>query len=206
MYFSSFLHYYISRLTFLRIFFCCSAILAPPEIWRPTVSGAVGGAMAPGPHLASSPLVRPHVEYCNTIWGPFFQKDIKQIEAVQRRATTLIAGIGDRSYEERLIQLGLPSLAYRRRRGDMIWMYKIKNGLVRLNFETFLQPATQRIRRGHSQRVFKHHAVKVARSSSFSQRVVNDWNNLTSHVVDAPSLNENRLDEHWGDIQFTAYG
>ena len=30
---------------------------------------------------------------------------------------------------------------------------------------------------------------------------MNDWNNLTSHGMDASSLNEfkNRLDEHWED-------
>ena len=34
---------------------------------------------------------------------------------------------------------------------------------------------------------------------SFSQRTINDWNNLPADVVDAPALNafKNRLDEHW---------
>ena len=35
-------------------------------------------------------MVRPHLEYGNAIWGPFYQMDISLIESVQRRATKLI--------------------------------------------------------------------------------------------------------------------
>ena len=34
-------------------------------------------------------LVRPHLEYGNVIWGPFFRGDIIAIKKVQRRATKL---------------------------------------------------------------------------------------------------------------------
>ena len=78
-------------------------------------------------------MVRPHLEYGNAIWGPFYQGDIKKIEAVQRRATKLIPELRDIPYGERLTRLKLPSLLYRRKRGDMIVMYKIMNGQVRLD-------------------------------------------------------------------------
>ena len=42
------------------------------------------------------------------------------IENIQRRATKLIPGLSDLSYEDRLHRLKLPSLSYRRSRGDMI--------------------------------------------------------------------------------------
>ena len=47
-------------------------------------------------------MVRPHLEYGNAIWGPFYQGDIKMVEAVQHRATTLIPHLRDKPYEERL--------------------------------------------------------------------------------------------------------
>ena len=143
-------------------------------------------------------MVRPHLEYGNAIWGPFYQGDIKTIESIQRRATKLIASLKDKSYEEHIETLKIPSLAYRRRRGDMIWMYKIINGLVRIDSTKLFIPVNLAHTRGHSQRVYKSHAVKVARKNSFSQRTINYWNSLPNYVVEAPSLNsfKNRLDKY----------
>ena len=65
-------------------------------------------------------MVRPHLEYRNLIWGPFNTGDKKSVESVQRRATKMIPELCKMSYEERLQALDLPSLEYRRNRGDMI--------------------------------------------------------------------------------------
>jgi len=43
-----------------------------------------------------------HVEYCSQIWSPHYDKDIKLIEGVQRRATKLVTGMQDLQYDERL--------------------------------------------------------------------------------------------------------
>jgi len=69
-------------------------------------------------------LVRPHLEYGNIIWGPHFILDQKAVERVQRRASKMIPSLRDRPYEERLLSLKLPTLYYRRRRGDMIQVYR----------------------------------------------------------------------------------
>ena len=51
------------------------------------------------------------------------------IENVQRRATKLIPILSGLSYEERLKKLKLPTLKYRRLRGDMIEVFKILMGI-----------------------------------------------------------------------------
>ena len=148
-------------------------------------------------------MVRPVLEYGNAIWGPFFQCDIKTVESVQRRATKLIPHLSDLSYEERLHNLKLPSLAYRRKRGDMILMYKIINEKIRIQFDDFFTLANNRTR-GHPMKVTKLRAMKLSRINSFSQRVVNDWNSLPEDVVMSPSLNtfKNRLDKHWKQLHY----
>ncbi len=65
-------------------------------------------------------LVRPKLEYGNVVWSPRLQSHIDELERVQRRATKLVSTLKDKSYVEHLQALKLPSLAYRRMRGDAI--------------------------------------------------------------------------------------
>ena len=65
-------------------------------------------------------FVRPHLEYAQAVWAPFLRKHIIMIENVQIRATKLVDGLGKLKYKDRLTRLNLPTLAFRRIRGDMI--------------------------------------------------------------------------------------
>ena len=73
-------------------------------------------------------LVRPHLEYGNGAWSPVFRKDAILLESIQRRATKMIPSLKDITYPEMLAKLHLPSLFYRRARGDMIQVYKHMSG------------------------------------------------------------------------------
>ena len=61
-------------------------------------------------------------------WGPSYKVDQKKVEQIQRRATRLVTSLRHLPYEDRLEKLELPSLTYRRKRGDMIMVYKTITG------------------------------------------------------------------------------
>ena len=64
------------------------------------------------------------IEYGQIIWTPHLKRYITILENVQRRATKLVDGFHRMSYSETLKKLNLPSLVYRRARGDMIEILK----------------------------------------------------------------------------------
>ena len=74
-------------------------------------------------------LVRPHLEYANSVWSPYKKSDIEQIEKIQKRATKLVITLRKLPYKNRLISLQLHTLKYRRLRGDMIEVFKIVNDI-----------------------------------------------------------------------------
>ena len=149
-------------------------------------------------------MIRTHLEYGNTIWGPHYQTDIVKVERVQRRVTKLISVMKDIPYQERLKALNLPSLQYRRKRGNMIVMYKIINGIVRIDSNKLLSLRTNTRTRGHNRKIFKEHATKLCRINNFTQKSTNDWNSLPLKIISAPTLNnfKNQLDIHWSNYKF----
>ena len=99
-------------------------------------------------------MVRPHLEYGNVIWSPRYLTDSKEIEIIQRRATKLVPSLKVLPYEEeRLLKLKLPSLLHRRRRGDMIQVYKIKSAMDRIEHSLFFHQPEHTGTRGHSQKI-----------------------------------------------------
>jgi len=63
-------------------------------------------------------------------------------------------------------------------------------------------PRTGYQTRGHSLKIAKQRTRLDLRKHFFSQRVVNEWNNLPQHVIEASRVNmfKNRLDKYWRDM------
>ena len=118
-------------------------------------------------------VVRPHLEYCSSVWSPHYKKDKELLEKIQHRFTRLFKELRQLTYAERLDALGLWSLEERRNRADL----------------EFFEFNTDRRTRGHQFKLNKRQLAKDIRLHFFSERVINRWNGLPSDVVSAKSLN-----------------
>jgi len=130
-------------------------------------------------------MVRPHVEYCTVAWSPHYIKDKQLIEKIQRRFVKMIPGFRDKSYEEGLRILRLNTLEERRNRADLIFLFKMYKGLTRPPFDSLFQLTKHDRTRGHTLKLTKHCSNKDVRLYFFSERVINNWNNLDQSVIEA---------------------
>ena len=148
-------------------------------------------------------LVRPHLEFSSSVWAPKYEKDKKLIEGVLRRATKIIPGLKDKGYEERLKLTRIPSMTYRRIRGDMIETYKFTHDLYNVRNELFV--FADNYTRGHKYKLNKPRCNTSLRQHFFSQRVIDRWNNLPVSVAEAPDLNtfKNNLDSLMANYMYS---
>ena len=102
-------------------------------------------------------------------------------------------------YIDRLKYLNLPTMKFRRLRGDMIETYKILNGF----YDTDVVPSLPRNydsrTRGNFLKLLHMRPKFDLRKYSFSSRVVGAWNSLPDSVVLCLSINsfKNNLDKFW---------
>ena len=144
-------------------------------------------------------MVRSHLEYAHAVWSPYRKILIDNIEKVQKRATRLVFRCKRMSYKQRLEYLQLPTLKFRRIRGDMIESYKILSEKYDPVITPCLQPSSYVRTRGHSLKLSVERTKYNLRKYSFAPRIVNLWNSLPDSIVIAQSVNsfKNGLDNHW---------
>ena len=149
-------------------------------------------------------LVRPQLEYASSVWAPHLIKHIDAIEKVQMRATKLVPKIGKlKDYEERLKKLKLPTLSYRRCRGDLIQVFKLTSETVGFDksLPAFFDESHTTNLRGHPKKLFVSRWKKDIRKYSFNQRVQTIWNELPDEVINQEEVInfEKALDKLWSN-------
>ena len=132
--------------------------------------------------IAYKTLVRPQLEYCQTVWDPYTNELKHKLEMVQRRA----ARFAFRNYNSTssvgsmLAKLQWESLEHRRKIARLETFYKIKNNLVEI-------PMTLQLNRHSHSENSQTYAVPYARNDyykmSFFPRTARDWNALLNNVV-----------------------
>jgi hypothetical protein len=72
------------------------------------------------PLMKQLSLVRPRLDFGNVISNSYLKVDMDLLERVQHRATRMTPGLAKLDYEVQLEKMDLPSLAFKRARGDAI--------------------------------------------------------------------------------------
>ena len=146
------------------------------------------------------PLIRPHLEYCVSIWYPLLKKDEELIENVLRRASKLIPKF---SYPDHLRAIDIPNMKYCRIRGDMIQVYKILQGDDE-SLKVLFNVDSTSITRGNKFKLKKPFVKNKVLKYFFSTRVITDWNSLPPFVVNAVSLDsfKTKLYKIWSDKKY----
>ena len=156
-------------------------------------------------------LVRPHLEYANSVWNPYLKNDINRLEKVQKNYTKRIQGMKDLNYHQRLEKLKLPSLEYRRVRGDIIEVYKITHNIydpISTNVLFNMSSSNTNTRLNvNPYRLTKPHVNRKQTQMFFTNRVIDLWNSLPLHIVNSDSLNtlKNNIDSHFKEFMFTTH-
>ena len=126
------------------------------------------------------------------------------LENAQRRATRLVPELRGLAYRERLVELNLSTLDYRRKRSDIIQVFKIIHKIDDIDMIVFFSFAENTQLRGHNLKLKKPRANKSVRANSFALRNIPVWNNLPAETVNSKTVEEfkTKLDKIWHDRRY----
>ena len=134
-------------------------------------------------------LVRPNLEYACTVWDPYQQTLIDQLESVQRRAARFVFNDYSRysSVTAMLHKLGWEPLSTRRECMRLTMLHKIQRGEVAIKADEYLSPLTRPTRQ-HNSKAYKQDIPHLDLFKyCFFPRTIKKWNTLPESIV---SLNE----------------
>ena len=136
---------------------------------------------------AYTSLVRPHLEYCSSVWSPYTKTLTNKVEMVQRRAARYATNRyhNTSSVTTMLDQLDWETLEDRRTKAQLTMFYRITNDLVDIPADQYLSPANTTTRSSHS-RKYQPPTTSPSyyRNSLFSKTVIS-WNHLPASIAEA---------------------
>ena len=149
-------------------------------------------------------LVRPKLEFGAAAWNPWYEKDIACLEKVQKRLIRSLSNIRGATYEKKLEDAGLTTLAERRKRGDLIEAFKTLTGINNVDKHRWFEIADRdKTRPGTRSNVniaegenecranvlIRGRARTEIRNNSFRFRIGRMWNELPDNVRQTKSNN-----------------
>jgi hypothetical protein len=136
--------------------------------------------------------IRSHLEFATVAWAPWLEADKAVLEKIQQRAVSAISGLKGTSYEEKLKELGLTTLAERRHQADIVQTFKILPGFDNVKSETWFQKVdtSGRLTRSAADPLsLKPQAARLEiRQNFFLNRAVDGWNLIPNELRNARTV------------------
>ena len=129
--------------------------------------------------------------------------DILLLGSVQRSYTKRIPGLEQLPYNARLKALNIITLERRRLHSDLVFCYKLLNGLIGGPPEQYGLILSNRQSRGNSFKLVINNPRIDARKYFFSSRVCEPWNSLPDSLVRLNSVKA--FKRQLFDIDFNKY-
>ena len=150
-------------------------------------------------------LVRPHLEYCSSVWDPTSVELRRKLESVQRKAARFATRNYDRtsSVSVMLKSLQWDTLQLRRQSDRLTTLHKITLGQVAIPADQFLTPVVRPTRHNNSQAFFRPRAKKNCYRDSYFPKTISEWNILPDNLVHltSPEAFKKQVTQHLRQYQ-----
>ncbi len=132
-------------------------------------------------------LVRPHLEYCSSVWDPHTKKNISRIEQVQRCAARYVTNDYGRtsSVTSMMNQLKWDPLAQRRMFSRLVMAYRIIRGEIAIPKDQFFRDHNTITRGNNTCQLQRYQPRGNIDKYAYAQWTVPEWNSLPAHIVNA---------------------
>ena len=135
-------------------------------------------------------IIRPHLEYCSSVWDSSSSTLSSSLEKVQFFALKLCSKQWSSHYSSLLHCFSCPSLSSRRKNSKLVFLFKALSGLAFFPSDifNFQPPPYMAFRSYHPYNLIIPFAHTSAFRSSFVPSTCSLWNSLPPHLKDSPSL------------------
>ncbi len=134
-------------------------------------------------------FIRQSAEYAHTVWDPYQQNHINQIERIQRKAVRYVTSNYERqaSVTEMRERLGWPTLQQRHCVARLTMFHKIENNNIAIYVPDYISKSTRSLRSQHQQAYIIPQNNVETYQFSFFQCTVRCWKQLPIYLTEVPS-------------------
>ena len=134
---------------------------------------------------AFNSLVRPHLEYSCTLWDPYTQEQITQLDKVQHRGARFVFNDYDytSSPAKMISKLKWESLQVRRMERRLLVLHQALHGHLSIPANNILRPTTRPSRFTNDCTFQRIQTKKYCYKNSYFPQTIVDWNSLPYNII-----------------------